>query len=132
PVQEVPTLEERMDDLRAVMDAAGSERAAIFGASEGAPLAILFAATHPERVRALVLYGGMARTTWSEDHPWAQRKEDLLEANEQLVLPFWGQGILAEIVAPSLADDPVVQRWSARLERYAASPAMVRKMFEMF
>jgi len=132
PVEDVPTLEERMDDLRAVLDASGSERAAIFAASESVPLAILFAATYPERVRALVLYGGMARTTWSEDHPWALRREDLVEANEELMLPFWGQGIMAEIVAPSLADDPVVQRWSARLERYAASPAMVRKIFEMF
>jgi pimeloyl-ACP methyl ester carboxylesterase len=132
PVEDVPTLEERMDDIRAVMDAAGSERAAIFGASEGVPLALLFAATYPERVRALVLYGGMARTTWSEDHPWALRKEDLIEANEQLVLPFWGQGILAEITAPSLADEPGFQRWSARIERYAASPAMARKIFEMF
>jgi class 3 adenylate cyclase len=132
PVENVPTLEERMDDIRAVMDAAGSERAAIFAASEGVPLAILFAATHPERVTGLVLYGGMARTIWSEDHPWAIRKEDLVKANEELVLPFWGQGIMSEIFAPSLADDPAVQSWSARMERYAASPAMVRKLFEMF
>jgi len=132
PVEDVPTLEQRMDDIRAVMDAAASERPAILGVSEGAPLAVLFAATHPERVRALVLYGGMARTTWSEDHPWALKKEDLIEANEQLVLPFWGQGILAEITAPSLANEPGFQRWSARIERYGASPAMARKMFEMF
>jgi class 3 adenylate cyclase/alpha-beta hydrolase superfamily lysophospholipase len=132
PVTDAPTLEERMDDLRAVLDAVGSERAALFGASEGVPLAILFAATHPERVQALCLYGGMARTTWSEDHPWAMHKEDLMRANDELILPFWGQGIMPEIFSPSLADDPAVVRWSARMERYAASPAMVRKLFELF
>ena len=132
PVTDAPTLEERMDDLRAVLDAVGSERAALFGASEGVPLAILFAATHPERVKALCLYGGMARTTWSEDHPWAMHKEDLMRANDELILPFWGQGIMPEIFSPSLADDPAVVRWSARMERYAASPAMVRKLFELF
>jgi class 3 adenylate cyclase/pimeloyl-ACP methyl ester carboxylesterase len=132
PVKDVPTIEERMDDIRAVMDAAGSQRAAIFAASEGVPTSIVFAATYPERVSALALYGGMARTTWSEDHPWAPHKEDLELANEELILPFWGRGILPEIVSPSLQDDPEVVRWAARLERYAASPAMMRQTFEMF
>ena len=131
PVTNVPTLEERMDDIRAVMDASGVERGVLFGASEGVPLSILFAAMHPERVSALVLYGGMARTTWSEDHPWAHTREALSEANELLV-PYWGQGIMPEMFAPSVSDDPEIKKWSARLERYAASPAMVQKMFEMF
>ena len=132
PVTDVPTIEERMDDIRAVMDAAGVKRAGIFAASEGVPTAIVFAATYPERVKALALYGGMARTTWSEDHPWALRKEDLVQANEELIVPFWGQGIMPEIVAPSLQDDPEFRRWAARLERYAASPSMLRQTFEMF
>jgi len=131
PVTEVPTMEERMDDIRAVMDASGVERAALLAFSEGVPLAILFAATHPERVQALVLYGGMARTTRADDHPWAHEKEALYEANE-ILLPYWGQGILLEMFAPNYADDPEIKKWSARLERYAASPAMVEKMFEMF
>jgi class 3 adenylate cyclase len=59
-------------------------------------------------------------------------KEDLMRANDELVLPFWGQGIMPEIFSPSLADDPAVVRWSARMERYSASPAMVRKLFELF
>ena len=63
PVPDAPTLEERMDDVRAVMDAAGSERAVLMGISEGVPMSILFAATYPERVQALVCYGGMARST---------------------------------------------------------------------
>jgi len=131
PVTVVPTLEERMDDIRAVMDAAGSERAALLGVSEGVPLSILFAATYPERTHSLVLYGGMARSTYSEDHPWAPTKETLVEANELLV-PFWGQGITTEMFAPSVADDPQVRRWAARLERFAASPSMLAQMFEMF
>ena len=63
-----PTLEERSDDIRAVMDAAGSPRAALFGISEGVPMSVVFAASHPERVSALVLYGGMARTLWAPDY----------------------------------------------------------------
>jgi len=132
PVPIVPTLEQRMDDVRAVMDAAGSERAAIAAFSEGVPLAILFAATYPERVKALVLYGGMARTTWSEDHPWASTREALAEAQEEFILPFWGQGVLPEMFAPTLAEDPEIKRWSAKMERYAASPAMLAQIFEMF
>src|SRR2546421_3108593 len=67
----VPTLEERMDDVRAVMDAAGSQRAVLMGISEGAPMCVLFAATYPERTRALILHGGMARSTEAPDYPWA-------------------------------------------------------------
>src|SRR3979490_2796214 len=72
PVEGVPTLEDRMDDVRAVMDAVGIEHAALLGMSEGAPMTILFAAMHPERVEALVLVGGMARSTWAPDYPWAR------------------------------------------------------------
>src|SRR6184192_3118924 len=66
----LPTLEERMDDVRAVLDAAGSEHAAVVGSSEGGNLSVLFAAVHPERVRALVLIGVYAKRLWSEDYPW--------------------------------------------------------------
>ncbi|MGZ4242497.1 MAG: alpha/beta fold hydrolase [Actinomycetota bacterium] len=132
PVTAPPTLEQRMDDIRAVMDAAGCERAALLGASEGAPLAILFAATYPERTTALILYGAMARTTWSEDHPWATPKEDLLKAADEFLFPYWGQGITVETFAPSLADDPAAVRWSGRMERFAATPSMLRQIMEMF
>ena len=70
PTADAPTLEQRMDDVRAVMDAAGSERAALVGVSEGVPMSILFAATYPQRVLALVCTGGMARSTYAEDYPW--------------------------------------------------------------
>jgi class 3 adenylate cyclase len=74
-VSGAPTLEERMDDLRAVMDAAGSERAAVFGVVEGAPMSALFAATYPERTAALVLRSGFARTMWAPDYPWGRTDE---------------------------------------------------------
>jgi len=75
----VPTLEQRMDDVRAVMDATGSERAALFGISEGGPMSILFAATYPERVSALVLYGSIARGAWAPDYPWGTKFDERWE-----------------------------------------------------
>ena len=76
PVKLLPTLEERMDDVRAVMDAAGSERAALFGVSEGGPMSVLFATTYPERVSALVLYGTYAKRVRASDYPWAPTLEE--------------------------------------------------------
>src|SRR3954454_676822 len=92
PVPGAPTLEERMDDVRAVMDAAGSERAALLGVSEGVPMSILFAATYPERVQALVCCGGMARSTPAPDYPYGESPEGLGEAGAGLMGSFWGQG----------------------------------------
>jgi pimeloyl-ACP methyl ester carboxylesterase len=134
PVAEAPTLETRIDDVRAVMDAAGSERAALFGISEGGPMSILFAATHPERVSALVLHGAMARTTEAPDYPWASPAEALREAAAEFIAPAWGQdpeGII-ELFAPSFAGNQEALELAARQERNAASPAMVQQIFEMF
>ncbi len=134
PVTEVPTLEERVDDVRAVMDAAGSERAALFGISEGGPMSILFAATHPERATALVLHGAMGRTTEAPDYPWGSPAEALRESAAEFILPYWGQEseVMVELFAPSLAGDPRVAEFVARMERSAASPGMVQQLFEMF
>jgi pimeloyl-ACP methyl ester carboxylesterase len=134
PVAEVPTLEQRVDDVRAVMDAAGSERAALFGVSEGGPMSVLFAATHPDRVKALILYGAMARTTEAPDYPWASPADALREAATEFIVPYWGTNALGtvELFAPSLADDPQAVEFAARIERSAASPGMVWKIFEMF
>jgi pimeloyl-ACP methyl ester carboxylesterase len=134
PVTEVPTLEQRIDDVRAVMDAAGSERAALFGISEGGPMSVLFAATHPERVTALVLYGAMGRTTEAADYPWASPAEALRESAAEFIAPYWGQQAegMVELFSPSLADDPEAVEFTARMERSAASPAMVQQIFEMF
>lgn len=132
PVTEVATLEDRMDDIRAVMDAAGSERAALLGISEGATLSILFAATYPERTRALVLYGGMVRSTWAPDYPWPAPKEAILESAREFIAPATGTGELADIFAPSLADDPEFREWWGRVERQSASPSMLAKVFLAF
>ena len=133
-VAEVATLEERIDDVRAVMDAAGSQRAALFGISEGAPMSVLFAASQPERVIALVLYGAMARTTEAPDYPWAAPADALRESGRVFLAPYWGQDseALVELFAPSLAGDPAALAFNARMERNAASPAMVGQLFEMF
>jgi class 3 adenylate cyclase len=134
PVSEVPTLEQRVDDVRAVMDAAGSERAALFGVSEGGPMSVLFAATHPERATALVLHGAMGRTTEAPDYPWAAPADALLESAAEFLAPYWGRDAqgMVELFAPSLAGIPGVAEFTARLERSAASPAMVQKIFEMY
>jgi class 3 adenylate cyclase len=134
PVAEAPTLEQRIDDVRAVMDAAGSERAAMLGISEGGPMCVLFAATHPERATALVLYGAMARTTEAPDYPWASPADALLESAAEFIAPYWGQrpeGMI-ELFSPSLLDQPGVVEFNARLERSSASPAMMQQIFEMF
>jgi len=134
PVSEVPTLEQRIDDVRAVMDAAGSERAALLGISEGGPMSVLFAATHPERATALVLYGAMGRTTEAPDYPWATPADALRESAAEFIAPYWGREAkgMVELFAPSFAEDPEVVEFTARMERSAASPAMVQQIFETF
>jgi pimeloyl-ACP methyl ester carboxylesterase len=128
----VPTLEERMDDVRAVMDAAGSERAVVMGVSEGAPMSILFAATHPDRTRALVLHGGMARTTEAPDYPWASPAEALVEAAAQLLQPILYTGEDLEVWAPSLAEDRQAKDWLARYRRAGISPDGLSDLYSMF
>jgi class 3 adenylate cyclase len=132
PVAEAPPLEQRMDDVRAVMDAAGSERAALLGISEGASMSLLFAATYPNRVQALVCSGGMARSTWAEDYPWATPVDALLESGAELVGPHWGEGAMIEVGAPSQADNPESRAFYARLERASASPGMLAQLVRMF
>jgi pimeloyl-ACP methyl ester carboxylesterase len=134
PVSEVPTLEQRIDDVRAVMDAAGSERAAILGISEGGPMGVLLAASRPERVSALVLHGAMGRTTEAPDYPWAAPAQALRESAVEFIVPYWGQQAegIVELFAPSFANDPETVEFNARLERSGASPAMVQQIFEMF
>ena len=113
----IGTLEERMDDVRAVMDAAGSERAVLMGVSEGAPMCLLFAATYPERTHALVLCGGMARSTEAPDYPWAAPADAIMEAGVELIMPGLYTGDDMEIWAPSLADDAQAVEWLGRYRR---------------
>lgn len=125
PVADAPPLEQRMDDMQAVMDATGLERAALFGISEGGPASVLFAATYPERTNALVLYGSTPRFRTDEDISWGatdkQIQRILAVASEQ-----WGDGALLEAFAPSAADDPAMKEIWSRFQRAGASPAMGR------
>ncbi len=122
PLDGLPTLEQRMDDVRAVMDAVGSKRAALCGVSEGGAMAALFAATYPERTAALVMIGSYAKRIRDASYPWgpteAQREEFLEEIREQ-----WGGPVGLEERAPSMAADPEFRRWWAAYLRTAASPA---------
>ncbi len=125
-----PTLEDQMDDVLAVMDAAGSERAAIVGTLEGGPMAALFAATYPERTDALVLYATFARATWAPDYDWAWPAETR-NAHIDEWLERWGDGTIAGSVAPSQMSDPSFVEWAGRLERLAASPGTIRRIFDL-
>jgi pimeloyl-ACP methyl ester carboxylesterase len=124
-VSELPGLDVRMDDLRAVMDAAGIEQAALLGISEGAPLSILFAATYPHRCRALVLYGSFSRFSY-----WFATDE-ALAAFFGYVEKAWGTGGSIQKFAPSRANDAAFQRWWGRNERLGASPAAVTALMRM-
>ena len=132
PVVGAPTLEERMDDVRAVMDAAGSERAALIGVSEGGAMSILFAATHPERTSALVLYASMARTTWAEDYPIGTPKEALMQGTLEWIAPHADEGAFFEVMAPSAALDPMAIEGFMRFQRYAATPSMMQQLYLMY
>jgi pimeloyl-ACP methyl ester carboxylesterase/DNA-binding winged helix-turn-helix (wHTH) protein len=129
-VTEVPSLEDRMDDVRAVMDAAGSEQAALFGISEGGPMCLMFAATYPERTTALVLCGTAARMMRSPDYPIGIPR-DVFEAFEQKIVSQWGTGISTDVFAPSVAQNAVFRRTWARFERFSASPAGIQTLMRM-
>ena len=105
----LPTLEDRMDDVRAVMDAAGSERAALFGASEGGVMCALFAATYPQRTTSLILYGAYARRPNAPGYPWPTASE-----REQYILdvePQWGGPAQLDVLAPDFVNDPQLLEW---------------------
>ena len=130
PVAGLPTLEERMDDVRAVMDAAGSERAALFGISEGGPMCSLFAATYPERATALVLYGTMAKGMREADYPWGVDHDQAIRFLDGIERG-WGKGMTPRVFAPSIAQDERQVRSWAKFERLAVSPGGARVLFKM-
>ncbi|MBP6776637.1 MAG: adenylate/guanylate cyclase domain-containing protein [Piscinibacter sp.] len=119
-----PTLEERMDDLLAVMQAAGSERAILFASSEGGAMGALFAATHPARVERLVLYAAMARFTRAPDYPIRPSLERML----QVVAETWGTPRSGPLFAPSRAGDAAFCETMAHYQRLSASPSAVRRL----
>jgi DNA-binding winged helix-turn-helix (wHTH) protein/pimeloyl-ACP methyl ester carboxylesterase/class 3 adenylate cyclase len=118
---DIPTLEQRMDDVRAVMDAVGSERAALFGASEGGNMCVLFAATYPERTLALITYGIFAKRVWDPEYPWAPTPE-ARDKWYRSVEHEWGGVVDLPSLAPSAADDPGFARWWSTYLRRSTSP----------
>ena len=133
-VNEVPTLETRMDDVRAVMDHAGSEKAVLTGVSEGGPLSILFAATHPERASALILWGSGVKGVRADDYPWAPSFDEAIRAVEEAA-DRWGRPDYCDevlgTVAPSLVGDEGFRRWWGSYMRLAASPASAAALLRM-
>ena len=126
------TLEQRMEDVHAVMKAAGSERAALFGFSEGGPMSILFAATYPQRTRALVFYGSYAKRSWAPDYPhgWTSQQWDAFLADMEV---NWGkpEGVVLERWAPSIARDEQAAAGAAAYFRAAASPGAAIAVMKM-
>jgi class 3 adenylate cyclase len=128
--RDLPTLEERMDDVRAVMDAAGSERAAIGGQSEGGGLAMLFAATYPERTTALITIGAYARRIWDPEYPWAptpEQRQQFLDWIER----DWGGEFDVGVLAPSLTSDEEFKRQTSTYFRLSASPGSALALARM-
>jgi class 3 adenylate cyclase len=134
-VDGIAQLETRMDDVRAVMDAVGSKRAALIGVSEGVAMTLLFAATYPERTTAAVLYGSMRpRSTWSPDYPDAPRREDLLRIIEERERTFGTREDVEKRVdwlAPSLRGDEAFVEWYSRFDRLSASPSAIGQLLRM-
>lgn len=130
PIDKLPTLEQRMDDVRAVMDAVGSERAALCGVSEGGPMCSLFAATYPEKTLALVMIGTYAKRIRDEEYPWgptAEQREQFFEVMRKQ----WGGPIGIDERAPSMANDPQFRDWWATYLRMGASPGAAVALTQM-
>lgn len=123
-----PSLEERMDDVRAVMDAVGSERAALIGVSEGGPMSVLFAATYPERTVALVLYGTLARPRRDVDYQWGN--EEGFALLYRIFDEGWGTGESVQVFARSAIGIPGVREFVGRMERAAGSPGTMRAFLD--
>jgi class 3 adenylate cyclase/pimeloyl-ACP methyl ester carboxylesterase len=130
PVIHVPPIDERMDDLRAVLDAAEVDYPALIGISEGGPMSLVFAATYPERVRSLVLLGTSARFSQDlPDRPWGLTPEQIAAGYDDIE-NHWGEGALADLFFGQLADTPGVREMFGREQRACASPMMARLMWQ--
>jgi class 3 adenylate cyclase len=129
-VTSLPTLEEWMDDLRAVLDDAGIDRTALFCGVGATHVGLLFAATYPERTSALVLVNGYARISRTPDYPWGRTAEQIRDYGER-IRGRWGEGGLLDVLAPSVAADEAVRRAYARYERQAASPGAAGTLTSM-
>jgi class 3 adenylate cyclase len=121
-LRELPTIEIRMDDVRAVMDAVGSRTATLVGHSEGGNMCSVFAATYPQRTDRVVLIGSYAKRIWSEDYPWAPRGDDREQEISRIEETFGDPSHLPEWIAPSRMGDPAFREWWARYFRFSSSP----------
>jgi pimeloyl-ACP methyl ester carboxylesterase len=130
PIHELPTLEQRMEDVRAVMEAVGSERAALVGVSEGGPMCSLFAATYPDKTLALIMIGTYAKRIWAEDYPWAPTFEQR-EKFFDYMRENWGKPVGIEDRAPTKAADEQFRNWWATYLRMGASPGAVVALTKM-
>ena len=127
PAEGETTLDDDVEDMHAVLDAVGSESAAVFGYAAGGPYAIQFAARAPERVRALLLYSTFSTAVQTDDVPWADPR-DVREERIDRMLEHWGEGVQIAALAPSAAADEGLRTWFARLERLSASPGQMRML----
>jgi len=130
PLNELPTLEQRMEDVRAVMDAVGSKRAALVGVSEGGPMCSLFAATYPEKTTALVMIGTYARRLRDKDYPWGPSAEEREKFFEEIQRE-WGGPLGIEERAPSMSNDPIFREWWSTYLRMGASPGAALALTKM-
>jgi pimeloyl-ACP methyl ester carboxylesterase/DNA-binding CsgD family transcriptional regulator len=130
PRRETPSLAERIDDIAAVMDAAGCARGALLAWSEGGPASLLFARSKPERVTALMLVGTAARFTAARDYPEGMPR-DIIELFIDAMREDWGTGVGFELYAPSMADDVRTRSWWASYQRFACSPGAVAASLRM-
>ena len=131
PVPDAPPLEEQVDDIVAVLDAAGSERAGVFAQLEGGALGALFAATHPERVQGLMLYEAMPRMSWAPDYDWAIPREERQAWIDGGGIETWGSSVRMDSLSPKSGSNPRLREWFAKLERLAASPGTAAKLMMM-
>jgi pimeloyl-ACP methyl ester carboxylesterase len=132
-LDDLPTLETRMDDMRAVMDEVGVERAAVLGHSEGGSMCALFAATYPDRTQALVMCGSAARTRWAPDYPLGAT-DDVIAELERSILDDWGVDVIRSLLhqlAPSIVDDEELVQAHTRAALRAASPAAAAALTRM-
>jgi class 3 adenylate cyclase len=125
PIAGAVPIEEEIEDVGAVLDAAGSERAVLYGYTASGPYILRYAAVHPERVRAVILYAPMAVPLRDEEAPFAPTAEERAR-NQAFLEERWGQGANAEVMGPAARSDPRVRQWFARLERLGASPGGMR------
>jgi class 3 adenylate cyclase len=129
PIDHLASFDDRVGDIAAVMDAAGSDRAALLGTSTGGAMALAYAARWPERVNAVATINAYARAAWAPDHQFG--RPELSEAEIEAVVGGWGEGLLLQRIAPSMVDDERFCRWWRRYERLAMSRASIEAVLRM-